>query len=52
MKTSIFKKVQRLIADSTMRTKLILIFVVLLLLPSCVFTIYACSRIKAPAMWP
>ena len=46
MKTSIFKKVQRLIADSTMRTKLILIFVVLLLLPSCVFTVYASGRIK------
>ena len=46
MKTSIFKKVQRLIADSTLRTKLILIFVVLLLLPSCVFTVYASGRIK------
>lgn len=47
MKSNLLKKAQKLIADSTMRTKLILIFVVLLLLPSCVFTIYASSRIKA-----
>ena len=46
MKAIIFKKTRKLIADSTLRTKLILIFVVLLLLPSCVFTVYASGRIK------
>lgn len=46
MKNSILKKLRLLISDSSLRTKLILIFVVLLLLPSSAFTFYASGRIK------
>lgn len=47
MKNSILNKLRLLINDSSLRTKLILIFIVLLLLPSSAFTVYASRRIKA-----